>query len=235
MIGYAEGWSSINRGMETFAPLLLLGISMLLLPLFGEDVKVKMNEFISAAKWGRKQLDNARIFIAFGAGTLLYVYGMAEYVFLKLLDLGSGGGNFFIQSEERMFFSVYPISYIQQFFRNFAIGYLALSVAVSFTLFVCILMKKAMACSAVLCFFWIFLLVGDQMNLYIANHYFFNFMPYRMTKFYHYYLENDLYRVGGESISSMGWTACVAAIIVCFMTGMIVLILRVRQSRKFVR
>jgi len=111
MIGYAEGWSSINRGMEKFVSLLLLGISMMFIPLFGEDAKVKMNEFIFAAKWGRRQLDFARIFIAFGAGTLLYLYGMAEYVFIKLLDFGSEGGNFFIQGEKRMFF-VYSISYI---------------------------------------------------------------------------------------------------------------------------
>ena len=56
MIGYAEGWSSINRGMEKFVSLLLLGISMMFIPLFGEDAKVKMNEFIFAAKWGRRQL-----------------------------------------------------------------------------------------------------------------------------------------------------------------------------------
>lgn len=234
MIGYAEGWSSINRGMEKFVPLLLLGISMMFIPLFGEDAKVKMNEFIFAAKWGRRQLDFARIFIAFGAGTLLYLYGMAEYVFIKLLDFGSEGGNFFIQGEERMFFSVYPISYIQQFSWNFVIGYFALFVAISFTLIVCILIKKTMACSAVLCFFWIFLLVGDQMNLYITNHYFFNFMPYRMTKFHHYYLENDLYRVGGESINSMVFTTGVAAIIVFSMLGMIALTLWERQNRKFV-
>lgn len=156
MIGYAEGWSSINRGMEKFVPLLLLGISIMFIPLFGEDAKVKMNEFIFAAKWGRRKLNFARIFIAFGAGTLLYLYGMAEYVFIKLLDFGSEGGNFFIQGEGRMFFSVYPISYIQQFFLNFAIGYFALFVAISLTLFVCILIKKTMACSAVLCFFWDF-------------------------------------------------------------------------------
>ena len=118
MIGYAEGWSSINRGMEKFVPLLLLGISIMFIPLFGEDAKVKMNEFIFAAKWGRRKLNFARIFIAFGAGTLLYLYGMAEYVFIKLLDFGSEGGNFFIQGEGRMFFSVYPISYIQQFFLD---------------------------------------------------------------------------------------------------------------------
>lgn len=133
-----------------------------------------------------------------------------------------------------MFFSVYPISYIQQFFLNFAIGYFALFVAISLTLFVCILIKKTMACSAVLCFFGIFLLVGDQMNIYITNHYFFNFMPYRMTKFYHYYLENDLYRVGGESINSMVFTMRVAAIIVFSMLGMIALTLWVRQNRKVV-
>ena len=83
-------------------------------------------------------------------------------------------------------------------------------------------------------FFLDFLLVGDQMNLYITNHYFFNFMPYRMTKFHHYYLENDLYRVGGESINSMVFTTGVAAIIVFSMLGMIALTLWERQNRKFV-
>lgn len=232
VIGYAEGWSSLNRGMDNYIPFLLLGISMILIPLFGEDSKTNMRELILAAKRGRMPLDFARIITAFGAGSLLYLFSVTEYAFIKFINFGFEGGSLYIQGDESMLFSVYPISYIQQFVHNCGIGYLALLVEILVMLFVCILIRKAIACSAALCFFWIFLLVGEQMNIYVTNHCFFNFMPYRMAKFQHYYLENDLYRIGGVSISSMTWTACVAAIIVMAVMGIIVLILRMQQKEK---
>lgn len=230
MVGYAVGWISLNCGMDQFVPLLLFGISILLIPLFGEDSKTRMGEFILSAKRGRMPLAYARILTAFGTGSVLYLYGVAEYAFIKLSAFGVDGGDLLIQSDETMLFSVYPVSYIQQFFQNCGMGYWALLVAISFTLLICIIVKKALASSAVLCFCWIFLLIGEQMSIYITNHCFFNFMPYRMARFGHYYLENDLYRIGGLSISSMIWTACVAAMITMAVLGIDILFLKMQHK-----
>ena len=232
VIGYAEGWSSLNRGMENFVPFLILGISIILIPLFGEDARTNMNEFILASKWGRMPLNLSRIITAYGAGSLLYLCGISEYTFMKFLAFGCEGGNLPIQSDESMFFSIYSLSYMQQFFRNCCVGYLALLVTISFTLLICILVKKMLVCSAILCFFWIFLFVGEQMNLYVTNHWFFNFMPYRMTRFGHYYLENDIYRIAGISMSSMTWTICVALVIVLIVTGSMILFLKMQRKGK---
>ena len=59
-------------------------------------------------------------------------------------------------------------------------------------------------------------------------------MEFSDCNFHHYYLENDLYRVGGESINSMVFTTCVAAIVAFSILGMIALTLWVRQNRKFI-
>ena len=151
---------------------------------------------------------------------------------MKFLAFGCEGGNLPIQSDESMFFSIYSLSYMRQFFRNCCLGYLALLVAISFTLLICIFVRKMLACSAILIFFWIFLLVGEQMNLYVTNHWFFNFMPYRMTRFGHYYLENDIYRIAGISMSSMTWTIYVAFVIVLIVTGSMILFLKIQQKGK---
>ena len=168
----------------------------------------------------------ARVMTAFGSGSLLYLYGMAEYAFIKLSAFGSEGGGLPVQSDETMLFSVYPVSYIRQFFQNCGMGYLALLMAISITLLVCTIVKKALAGSAVLCFFWIFLFIGEQMGIYSTNHWFFNFMPYRMARFGHYYLENDLYRIGGASIGSMAWTACTAVMITAAVLGIVIMVLK---------
>lgn len=232
VIGYTEGWSSLIRGMEKFVPLLVLGISIILIPLFGEDAKTNMNEFILATKWGKMPLNLSRIITAYGVGSLLYMCGILGYTFMKFLAFGCEGGNLPIQSDESMFFSIYPLSYMHQFFRNCGVGYLALLVAISFMLLICILVRKMLACSAILCFFWVFLFVGEQMNLYIANHWFFNFMPYRMARFGHYYLENDLYRIAGVSISSMTWTIYVSFVIVLIVTGSMIFFIKIQQKGK---
>lgn len=211
--GYAEGWKTLNRDMGTFVSLLLIVISVLLLPLFGNDPAVNMNELYRSSKYGKRLLDISRILTAFIVGAVLYALGIVLFFTIKMIPFGLDGGNQYIQSNMTTFFSLYNITYLQQCFINVAIGFIALLFTVCLLLLITVVMEKIMNSAVVFAFFWITLLLFDQMYLWQINHYFANFMPLRMTSFSHYYISNEIYRVFGYSISCMAWSILVSGVL----------------------
>ena len=210
---YAEGWKVLNDGMNDFVPVLLILISVLLLPLFGIDSKSNMTELYRSTKLGKVPLDHARILAAYIIGFFLYLTGIALHFVIKMVPFGLKGGNQCIQSNVKTFFSLYNITNLQQFLLNVIVGLVALLFVISFLLLVTVIMEKIMTSAVVFVFFWILLLLFEQMYLWPINHYFANFMPLRMTSLSHYYVGNEIYRVFGSSLSCMSWSVLVSVLL----------------------
>lgn len=211
--GYAEGWKVLNDGMNVFVSVLLILISVLLLPLFAIDPKINMTELQRSTKYGKAPLDHARVLAAYIIGAFLYLLGIVLYFVIKMVPFGLKGWNQYIQSNVKTFFSLYNITYLQQFLLNVMIGLVALLFAVSFLLLVSVIMEKIMTSAVIFVFFWILLLLFEQMYLWPVNHYFSNFMPLRMTSFSHYYVGNEIYRVFGSSLSCMTWSMMLSGLL----------------------
>ena len=211
--GYAEGWKVLNDGMSVFVPMLLILISVLLLPLFGIDPKSNMTELYRSTRYGKVPLDHARVLAAYEIGTFLYLAGIVLHFVIKMVPFGLKGWNQCIQSSVKTFFSPYNITNLQQFLLNVMIGFVALLFAVSFLILVTVVMEKVMTSAVIFVFFWILLLLFEQMYLWPINHYFANFMPLRMTSFSHYYVENEIYRVFGRSLPCMVWSMMLSGLL----------------------
>lgn len=209
-IGYAEGWKALEETMGNFIFLLVIVISVLVLPLFGRDPSVKMEEMVRSSRYGKRQLDKARITAAYLTATVLYVCSMTIYFVIVMLPFGFDGMEQPIQSNVRTFFSLYNITYIQQFLWNLFRGYVVLVFMVSLALLVTILLRNILASGALLAIFLVMLVICNQIYLYPVNHWFTNFMPVRMTDFRHFYVGNELYRICGFSISCMSWSIVVS-------------------------
>ena len=185
-IGYAEGWKALEETMGNFIFLLVIVISVLVLPLFGRDPSVKMEEMVRSSRYGKRQLDKARITAAYLTATVLYVCSMTIYFVIVMLPFGFDGMEQPIQSNVRTFFSLYNITYIQQFLWNLFRGYVVLVFMVSLALLVTILLRNILASGALLAIFLVMLVICNQIYLDPVNHWFTNFMPVRMTDFRHF-------------------------------------------------
>lgn len=212
-MGYAEGWKALEETMGNFVFLLVIAISVLALPLFGRDPAVKMEEMVRSSRYGKWQLDRARITAAYLTATSLYTCSMAVYFVIVMLPFGFDGANQPIQSNVRTFFSLYDITYMQQFLWNLFRGYVVLVLMVSLALFVTILLRNILASGSVIAIFMVMLVIFNQIYLYPVNHWFANFMPVRMTDFWHFYTGYELYRICGVSISCMSWSIVVSFMI----------------------
>lgn len=222
---YAEGWKALEETMGSFLLLIVVMISALMLPLFGRDPSVKMEEMVRSCKYGKRELDRARIMAAYPTATVLYVCSMAVWFVIRMLPFGFDGADQPIQSNIRTFFSLYNITYIRQFLWNLLIGYVVLVFMVSLVLLVTILLKNILAGASVIAIFLVMLVIFNQVYSYPAYHWFTNFMPVRMTDFWHFYTENELYRIGGSSISCMNWSIEVSLVLslVFLVAGLIAL------------
>jgi len=158
-MGYAEGWKALEETMGNFVFLLVIVISLLVLPLFGRDPEVKMEEMVRSSRYGKRQLDRARIIAAYLTATVLYVCSMAVYFVIVMLPFGFDGANQLIQSNARTFFSLYNISYLQQFLWNLFRGYVVLVFMVSLVLMVTILIKNILASGSVIAIFMVMLVI----------------------------------------------------------------------------
>lgn len=219
-MGYAEGWKALEETMGNFIFLLVILISVLILSLFGRDPAVKMEEMVRSSRYGKRKLDRARIWAAYLTAAVLYACGTTVYFLIVMLPFGFEGANQPIQSNVRTFFSLYHITYLQQFLWNLFRGGVVLVFMVSLALLVTILLKNILASASVIAIFMVLLVIFNQIYLYPVNHWFTNFMPVRMTDFRHFYTGNELYRICGSSVSCMSWSMVVSMIIsVSFLTA----------------
>ena len=210
---YAEGWKVLAEKMGKFVLLIVIIISVLVLPLFGRDPSIRMEELVRSSRYGKRQLNMARIAAAYLTATVLYVCSMAIYVVIVMLPFGFDGAGQPIQSNVSTFYSLYSITYLQQFLWNLLRGYVVLIFMVSLTLAVTILLKNMLAGASVIAIFLVMLVIFEQVYLYPVTHWFTNFMPVRMTQFRHFYTGNELYRIFGYSISCMSWSIVVSLVL----------------------
>lgn len=230
-MGYAEGWKALEEKMGNFVFLIVVIISLLVLPLFGRDPAVQMEELVRSSRYGKRQLDMARITAAYLTTTVLYVCSMVIYFIIVMLPFGFDGASQPIQSNVRTFFSLYNITYLQQFLWNLFRGYVVLIFMVSLVLIVTILLKNILAGASVIALFLVMLVIFNQVYLYPVNHWFTNFMPVRMTNFWHFYTGNELYRICGYSISCMSWSVVVSLILsVVLLAGSLIVLYNNRKK-----
>lgn len=228
---FAEGWKVLNDDMGVFVALILVLISVVLLPLVGIDPKNNMQELCRGTKYGKEKLDHARIFTAFLSGAFLYVVSVILYFLIKIVPFGMGGWNQCIQSNTNTFFSLYNITNLEQFLLNVMVGFVALLFVIAMLLFITAFMEKIMISAVIYAFFWIMLLLFDQMYLWQVDHYFANFMPLRMTAFSHYYIGNEIYRVFGVSLSCMAWSILLSGLIAGILLLLAIRVIKEKRKR----
>lgn len=218
-VGFAEGWKTLNRDMGSFMPFILITISIIIMPLFAEDAQTKMKELSQSTKNGKKRLDLARIATAFGVGSVLYFVAVIFYFFVETIPFGFSGGGEYIQSSEDTFFSVFHITYAEQFAWNCSLGYIALIFVISMTILISVLMERIMAGIVVVISYWILLLIMEKMISFEVNHVFANFMPLRLSGSKDFYIHNEIYRFAGKTFHAMVWCPAVAVVLSAFMVG----------------
>lgn len=212
-VGFSEGWKVLNRDIGRLIVIISVMISIIIMPLFAEETQTGMQELIRSAMKGKRQLDFARIITAYGMGSILYFFAVFLCFLIKMMPFGFAGANEYIQSSENTFFSVFHISYLQQFAWNCLRGYAALIFVVSMTILISVMLEQVMAGYAAICFFWGLLLIMDQMIGFEVNHMFANFMPLRLAGSLDFYNRNEIYRVAGRTFDSIVWCPVVALIL----------------------
>lgn len=222
-IGYAEGWKVLNRDIGSFVPLVMLMVSLLIMPLFADDAQNRMKELSRSTRNGKKQLAAARFISAFMTGSVFYLLAMFCFFFIKMIPFGFSGSEELIQSNADTFFSVFPITYLEQFLINCLRGYVALIFVVALTVMISATTERIMVGSVVVCFFWLLLLVMEQMMQFEVNHWFANFMPLRLSGSADFYTANEIYRFGGSSFDGIVWCPVIALLVSVVMTALTVL------------
>ena len=229
--GYAEGWKTLSENMGNFVFLLLLLLSALLLPVFGRDSQVQMEELAHSAKFGKRKLDQSRIASAYLIVTALYWCGMAVYFIIVMAPFGFNGAGQPIQNDVRMFYSLYQITYFQQFLINLLIGYAALLFLTGLTLSVTIILKNSLAGASVIGAFCVMLLIFNQVYVYQVDHWFANFMTVKMTDFRHFYTGNEFYRILGVSVPCLNWSVMVSLVLSAVFLMIEILVLRKNRKK----
>lgn len=219
-VGYAEGWKVLNRDMGSFLPLVLLMVSLVIMPLFADDTQNKMKELSRSTRNGKKQLATARFVSAFMIGSVFYLLTLFCFFFIKMFPFGFAGGSEAIQSNADTFFSVFPITYLEQFLLNCLRGYVTLIFVVALTVLISATTERIMVGSVIICFFWLLLLVMEQMLQFEVNHWFANFMPLRLSGSADFYTSNEIYRFGGSSFDSIVWCPLIALAVSVIMTAL---------------
>lgn len=218
-VGFSEGWKVLNRDMGSFIPIVLIMLSIIIMPLFADDAQTKMKELSQSTKKGKKQLDLGRNVTAFVTGSILYLFAVFFYFFVKMIPFGFSGGNEYIQSSEDTFFSIFHISYIEQFLWNCVRGYVALILVISMTLLIAVMMERIMAGMVVVCFYWMLLFIMEKMMSFEVNHLLANFMPLRLSGSIDFYIQNEIYRFAGKTFMGIVWCPVVALILSIVMIG----------------
>lgn len=222
-IGYAEGWKALNRDMGNFFPLVLLMISLLIMPLFADDTQNKMKELSRSTRNGKSQLATSRLISAFMIGSVFYLLAMLCFFVINMIPFGFAGGGELIQGNADTFFSVFPITYLEQFMINCLRGYVTLLFVVALTVLISVTTERIMVGSVIVCFFWLLLLVMEQMMQFEVNHWFANFMPLRLSGSADFYTANEIYRFGGGSFDSIVWCPVIALVVSAIMTALTVI------------
>lgn len=231
-VGFAEGWKTLNRDLGDFIWLVLIMVSIIIMPLFAYDAQTRMKELTRSTKKGKRQLDLARVITAFETGSILYVLSIPVYFLIKMIPFGFSGGDEYIQSSEDTFFSVFHISYKEQFVWNCIRGYVSLLFVISMTILISVILERMMAGIVIICFYWILLYIMEKMMSFEVNYIFANFMPLRLSGSMDFYVSNEIYRFAGKTFYGLVWCPAVALILSAAMAGASIWWMRLRSSMR---
>lgn len=231
-VGFAEGWKTLNRDLGDFIWLVLIMVSIIIMPLFAYDAQTRMKELTRSTKKGKRQLDLARVITAFETGSILYVLSIPVYFLIKMIPFGFSGGDEYIQSSEDTFFSVFPISYKEQFVWNCIRGYVSLLFVISMTILISVILERMMAGIVIICFYWLLLFIMEKMMSFEVNYIFANFMPLRLSGSMDFYVSNEIYRFAGKTFYGLVWCPAVALILSAAMAGASIWWMRLRSAMR---
>ncbi|MEF9952885.1 MAG: hypothetical protein RR840_07960 [Clostridium sp.] len=195
-IGYAEGWKNLNNDMIDFVIILIACICIVILPIYGEDPKVNMRGLYFSTVNGKTVLLKAKLYVGIQVGVIIYILGILIFTISRLGVLGFQGGGLPIQGSVTYFLSLKNITYFQQFILNSIIGFGAVIMSISFILLVTSITRSILSGGVILTFMVILVTLSPSVSL--VNRYFLDFMPYNMTNFNVYYLDNDIYNIYGN-------------------------------------
>lgn len=186
--------------MTDFVTMVIFLISFLLLPIFGEDLKLNMKPLYISTKYGKKDLVKCRVVTGIKIGTIIYAIAVVVFSLCKLVTFGFEGGNLPIQSSINYFISPYSITFFEQYIINILVGYLAMLALVGVTVLTTVIAEQILS-SALVVIFILLLMTILPNHKFEFNHYFKNFVPYHMTNFNSYYVLSEIYTIFGNVVS----------------------------------
>lgn len=132
-VGYCEGWKVVLRNFHKVFYFVGLAMVFLILPIMGEDKRLKTEEMVQASLFGKKKLFQARIINSLEIGVLAYLIGIALFSFMVFLIYGMDGKDLLIQNSDEFFLFPFQVTYIQYFIYKIFNGFF-LSIFVSIIL-----------------------------------------------------------------------------------------------------
>ncbi len=206
-VGYAESWRNINNDMIDFMPIILVILSIILLSVFGNDQKVGMEQLCLSTRYGKKTLIKAKILAGLEIGIGIYFISALLFTLPNLIIFGVDGVNLPLQSNVTHFYSAYNITYLQQYFLNVSMGFIAAFMMISIVLFLTSAAEHILSGAVLTVFLWVLMLAlpNNLISNFGISHYITNFLPYNITNFSSYYNLCELYSAFGKPILSAYW------------------------------
>lgn len=212
-IGYAEGWKNLNNDLIDFTTIIIFIIPFIIIPIFGEDPKVKMKGLYTATKYGKCDLVKGKIITGISIGTIVYMISAGIFSITKLLVFGFKGANLPIQSSVKHLYCPYDLTYFEQYLINIFVGFMAMLFLVAITLLITSILEQILSSAIVVSFILVTMTMLPNNN-FEFNHFFKNFLPYSMTNFNNYYIHPEIYNIFGKIIP-MYILVLLVALIVC--------------------
>ncbi len=125
LVGYSLGWSTVNSSMVDLVTIVILFISFICLGIFGENQKGSMNNLILSTKNGKVNIIKAKLIVCLCLSSITYFISIAIFTICNLLILGVEGYDLYIQSNLGYIYSVYNITFLQQYLMNITLGFIA--------------------------------------------------------------------------------------------------------------
>ena len=212
-VGYAEGWKNLNNDLIDFTTIIIFIIPFIIIPIFGEDPKIKMKGLYTSTKYGKRDLVKGKIITGLSVGAIIYIISVGIFSISKLLVLGFKGANLPIQSSVKYLYCPYDLIYFEQYLINIFIGFMAMLFLVAITLLITSILEQILSSAIVVAFILVTMTMLPNNN-FEFNHFFKHFLPYSMTNFNNYYIHPEIYNIFGK-IVPMYTLVLLVALIVC--------------------
>lgn len=121
-MGYSEGWKIISENFHKQLYVLWILLSIVLLPIYNEDQRFRMEELIQSTEHGKKELKKIRVRNAYEIMTILYFLSGAIYLFLVFMVYGLEGYDLMIQNSPKYLLSPVIMNYLAAFLYQLFCG-----------------------------------------------------------------------------------------------------------------